>query len=64
VVVAVIAVSLIGHIEVTMVSMTISLTDANCDAADPDFDVFRDYHRIAAGVQSSGKCRQAQEWNN
>jgi hypothetical protein len=50
VIVTVIAVSSSGHIEVTMVPMTISLTDANGDAADPDFDVFRDHRRFVAGV--------------
>jgi hypothetical protein len=62
----VIAVSSSGHIEVTTVPMTMSLADADADAdaADPDFDVCRDDRRFVAGVQSTGKCGHAQEWNN
>jgi hypothetical protein len=44
--------------------MTMSLTDANGDAADPDFNIFGDDHRLVAGVQRTGKCRHGQEGNN
>jgi hypothetical protein len=58
------AVSSSGHIEVTMVPMPVSDTDANSDWTDSDFDVFRDDRRFVAGVQSTGKCRHGQERNN
>jgi hypothetical protein len=58
------AVSSSGHIEVTMVPMPVSDTDANSDWTDSDFDVFRDDLRFVAGVQSTGKCRHGQERNN
>ena len=61
-IVTVIAVSSSGHIEVTMVPMTMSLTDANSDWTDSD--VFCDNRRLVAGVQSTGKCRHGQERNN
>jgi hypothetical protein len=40
-----------------MVPMPVSLTDANGDAADPDFDVFRDDHWFVAGAQRAGSER-------
>jgi hypothetical protein len=42
------AVSSSGHIEVTMVPMPVSDTDANSDWT--DFDVFRNDRRFVAGV--------------
>ena len=62
-IVTVIAVSASGHIEVTTVPMTMSITDIDADAADPDFDIFGDEHRFVA-VQGTGKCRHGKEWNN
>jgi len=47
---------------VTMMAM--SVTDANSDATDPDFDAFRDDHWFGAGVRRTGKCRHRQERNN
>jgi len=44
--------------------MPVSQTDANSDAADPDFDGLRDDHWFVAGVRRTGKCRQRQERNN
>jgi hypothetical protein len=44
------AVSSSGHIEVTMVPMPVSDTDANSDWTDSDFDVFRNDRRFVAGV--------------
>jgi hypothetical protein len=44
--------------------MPVSVTDANSDAADPDFDVFRDDHWFVAGVRRTGKCRHGQKRNN
>jgi hypothetical protein len=47
-----------------VVSMPVSLTGVNPDAADSDMDVFRDDDRvIAAGVHRTGKCRHRQERN-
>ena len=63
-IVMVMAVSSSGHIEVTMVPMPVSDTDANSDWTDSDFDVFRDDRRFVAGVQRTGKCRHSQERNN
>jgi hypothetical protein len=56
------AVSSSGHIEVTMVPMPVSDTDANSDWTDSDFDVFRNDRRFVASV--SGKCRHGQERSN
>jgi len=44
--------------------MPVSHTDANSDAADPDFDGLRDDHWFVAGVRRTGKCRHCQEWSN
>jgi hypothetical protein len=44
--------------------MPVSLADTHTDAADPDFDVFRDNHRFIAGGQRAGKCRHGQKRNN
>jgi len=46
-----------GQVEVTMVPMPVSLTDANADVADLNSDVFRDDHWFVAGAQRAGKCR-------
>ena len=46
-----------GHVEVTMVPMPVSLTDANADVADLNSDDFRDDHWFVAGAQRTGKCR-------
>jgi hypothetical protein len=56
-IVTVIAVSSSGHIEVTMVPMTVSLTNADTNTANPDFNVFRDDHRFVADGERAGKCR-------
>jgi hypothetical protein len=45
-----------GHIEVTMVPMPVSDTDANW--TDSNYDVFRDDHRFVAGAQGASKCWQ------
>ena len=39
-----------GHIEVTMVSMPVSLADANADVADLNSDLFRYDHWFVAGA--------------
>lgn len=48
-----------------VVPMPVSLTDTNSDAAaaDPDFDACRDDHWFVAAVQRTGKCRHRQERN-
>ena len=47
-----------GHVEVTMVAMSVSLADANADdVADFNSDVFRDDHWFVASAQRAGKCR-------
>jgi len=47
-----------GHVEVTMVPMSVSLADANADdVADLNSDVFRDDHWFVASAQRAGKCR-------
>jgi hypothetical protein len=47
-----------------VVSMPVSLTGVNPDAADSDMHVFRDDDRvIAAGFHRTGKCRHRQERN-
>jgi len=55
----------VGHIEASMVpmSMPMSLTDPNSDAADPDIGAFREDHWFVADVQRTGKCRHRQERN-
>jgi hypothetical protein len=45
-----------GHVEVTLVPMSVSLADAN-DVADLNFDVFPDNRWFVAAAQSAGKCR-------
>jgi Flp pilus assembly protein TadB len=47
-----------GHIEVTMVPMPVSVTDANSHRTDSNYDVFRDDHRFVAGAQGASKCWQ------
>jgi hypothetical protein len=56
-IVTVIAVSSSGHIEVTMIPVTVSVANADANAVDPDYDVFRDDHRFVAAGQRAGKCR-------
>jgi hypothetical protein len=48
-----------GHVEVTMVPMPVSHTDAdaNADVADPNSDDFRDDYWFVAGARRAGKCR-------
>jgi hypothetical protein len=46
-----------GHVEVTMVTMPVSLADADTDVADINSDVFRDDHWFVAGAQRAGKSR-------
>jgi len=45
-----------GQVEVTMVPMPVSLTDANADVADLNSDVFRNDYWFVAGAQRAGKC--------
>ena len=52
-----------GHVEVTMVPMSVSLADAN-DVADLNFAVFRDNRWFVAAAQSAGKCRHRWDRNN
>jgi hypothetical protein len=52
-----------AHIEASMVPMSMSLTDPNPDAPDPDIDVFRDDNWFVADVQRAGKCRHRQKRN-
>jgi hypothetical protein len=44
--------------------MPVSHTDANSNAADPDFDALSNNYWFVAGVRGTGKCRHRQEWNN
>jgi hypothetical protein len=53
-----------GHVEVTMVSMPVSLADANTDVADLNSDVFRDDHWFVASAQRARKCRHRYKRNN
>ena len=46
-----------------MVPISVSLTDPNPDASDPNIDVFRDDNWFVANVQRTGKCRCCQERN-
>jgi hypothetical protein len=55
-IVTVIAVSSGGHIEVTMIPVTVSVTNADANAIDPDYDVFRDDHRFVGAGQRAGEC--------
>jgi hypothetical protein len=56
-------VSSCAHIEATMVPISVSLTDPNTDASDPNIDVFRDDNWFVANVQRTSKCRCCQERN-
>jgi hypothetical protein len=44
--------------------MPVSITDADSDATNADFDVFRDDHRFVASARSAGKRRHGQKRNN
>jgi hypothetical protein len=44
--------------------MPVSVTDADCDATDANFDVFRDDYRLVAGARRAGKCRHGQKRDN
>jgi hypothetical protein len=46
-----------AHIEASMVPMSMSLTDPNPDASDPEINVFRDNNWFVADFQRAGKCR-------
>jgi hypothetical protein len=46
-----------AQIKASMVPMSVSLTDPNSDASDPDVDVFRDDNWLVANVQRAGKRR-------
>jgi hypothetical protein len=46
-----------AHIKARMVPMSVSLTDPNSDASDPNIDVFRDDNWFVADVRRAGKCR-------
>ena len=52
------AVSSSGHIEGTVVRMTVSLTDANADVADPDFDL----HAPTRRTSDEPQCRFPSPW--
>jgi hypothetical protein len=56
-------VSSCAHIEASMVPMSVSFTDPNSDASDPNIDVFRDDNWFVADVQRTGKRRHCQERN-
>jgi hypothetical protein len=66
VLIAIVIVIVVGAIAVdhdVVVAMPVSIAAVNSDAANPDIDVFRDDHRVIAGVHRTGKCRHCQEWN-
>jgi bacterioferritin len=56
-------VSSCAHIEAGMVPISVSLTDPNPDASDPNIDVFRDDNWFVADVQRTSKRRHCQERN-
>jgi hypothetical protein len=56
-------VSSCAHIEAGMVPISVSLTDPNPDAPDPNIDVFRDDNWFVADVQRASKRRRCQERN-
>jgi hypothetical protein len=56
-------VSSCAHIEAGMVPISVSLTDPNPDASDPNIDVFRDDNWFVADVQKTSKRRHCQERN-
>jgi hypothetical protein len=56
-------VSSCAHIEASMVPISVSLTDPNPDASDPNIDVFRDDNWFVADVQRTGKYRHRQKRN-
>ena len=56
-------VSSCAHIEAGMVPISVSLTDPNSDASDPNIDVFRDDNWFVADVQRTSKRRRCQERN-
>ena len=56
-------VSSCAHIEAGMVPISVSLTDPNPDAPDPNIDVFRDDNWFVADVQRTSKRRHCQERN-
>jgi hypothetical protein len=43
-----------------MVPMPVSVTDANPDGADSDYDGVRDHHGFVASAGRAGKCRHRQ----
>jgi hypothetical protein len=51
------------HIEASMVPISVSLTDPNPDASNPNIDVFRDDNWFVADIQRTGKCRYRQKRN-
>jgi hypothetical protein len=57
------AVPSVGHIEAAMVTMPVSLTDPNSDAADPDIGAFGDDYGFVAAARRTGKRRHRQERN-
>jgi hypothetical protein len=56
-------VSSCAHIEAGMVPISVSLTDPNPDASDPNINVFRDDNWFVADVQRTSKRRHCQERN-
>ena len=54
-------VSSCAHIEAGMVPMSVSLTDPNPDASDPNIDVFRDDKWFVADVQRTRKQWHSEE---
>jgi hypothetical protein len=52
-----------AHIKAGMVPISVSLTDSNPDASDPNIDVFRDDNWFVANVQRTSKRRRCQERN-
>jgi hypothetical protein len=47
-----------------MVPMPVSVTDANPDGADSDYDGVRDHRWLVADARRAGKCRHRQQLNN
>jgi hypothetical protein len=60
-IVIVVVVFWVEHDRRDVMPMPVSHTDANSNAADADFDAFRDDHWFVADVQRTGNCRHRQD---